>query len=51
MHPAGAENIIRRAARFGGRGDLGNIIGNPLETTYFLSRLIFDGPIWTCSRA
>ncbi len=42
MHPAGAENIIRSGA-FGGRGDLGNIIGNPLETTYFLSRLIFDG--------
>ena len=29
----------------GGRGDLGNIIGNPLETTYFLSRLIFDGTL------
>ena len=44
MHPAGAENIIRSGA-FGGRGDLGNIIGNPLETTYFLSRLIFDGTL------
>lgn len=42
MHPNGAENIIRNGA-LGGRGDLGNIIGNPLETTYFLSRLIFDG--------
>ena len=42
MHPAGAENIIKEGA-FRGRGDLGNIIGNPLETTYFLSRLIFDG--------
>jgi aminocarboxymuconate-semialdehyde decarboxylase len=42
MHPSGASNIIRDGA-FGGRGDLGNIIGNPLETTYFLSRLIFDG--------
>jgi aminocarboxymuconate-semialdehyde decarboxylase len=42
MHPNGAENIIRDGA-LGGRGDLGNIIGNPLETTYFLSRLIFDG--------
>jgi aminocarboxymuconate-semialdehyde decarboxylase len=42
MHPGGAENIIRSGA-FAGRGDLGNIIGNPLETTYFLSRLIFDG--------
>jgi aminocarboxymuconate-semialdehyde decarboxylase len=42
MHPAGAENIVKEQA-FRGRGDLGNIIGNPLETTYFLSRLIFDG--------
>ena len=42
MHPGGAENIVKAGA-LGGRGDLGNIIGNPLETTYFLSRLIFDG--------
>jgi aminocarboxymuconate-semialdehyde decarboxylase len=42
MHPGGAENIVKEGA-LGGRGDLGNIIGNPLETTYFLSRLIFDG--------
>lgn len=42
MHPGGATNIIRDGT-LGGRGDLGNIIGNPLETTYFLSRLIFDG--------
>ena len=42
MHPGGAENIIRTDA-LDGRGDLGNILGNPLETTYFLSRLIFDG--------
>ena len=42
MHPGGAENIIKEGA-LRGRGDLGNIIGNPLETTYFLSRLIFDG--------
>ena len=42
MHPGGAENIVRDGA-WSGRGDLGNIIGNPLETTYFLSRLIFDG--------
>ncbi|MGH9257235.1 MAG: amidohydrolase family protein [Vicinamibacterales bacterium] len=42
MHPGGAENIIRENA-LRGRGDLGNIIGNPLETTYFLTRLIFDG--------
>ena len=41
-HPGGAENIVKEGA-FRGRGDLGNIIGNPLETTYMLSRLIFDG--------
>jgi aminocarboxymuconate-semialdehyde decarboxylase len=44
MHPNGSENIIKEGA-LGGRGDLGNIIGNPLETTYFLSRLIFDGTL------
>jgi aminocarboxymuconate-semialdehyde decarboxylase len=42
MHPGGAENIIKDGA-WRGRGDVGNIIGNPLETTYFLTRLIFDG--------
>ena len=42
MHPAGAENIVKEGA-LRGRGELGNIIGNPLETTYFLSRMIFDG--------
>jgi aminocarboxymuconate-semialdehyde decarboxylase len=44
MHPGGANNIIKQGA-LAGRGDLGNIIGNPLETTYFLSRLIFDGTL------
>jgi aminocarboxymuconate-semialdehyde decarboxylase len=44
MHPGGAENIIKEGA-LKGRGDLGNIIGNPLETTYFLSKLIFDGTL------
>jgi aminocarboxymuconate-semialdehyde decarboxylase len=44
MHPDGADNLIKERA-FVGRGDLGNIIGNPLETTYFLSRLIFDGTL------
>ena len=42
MHPGGADNFIKDGA-FRGRGALGNIMGNPLETTYFLSRLIFDG--------
>jgi aminocarboxymuconate-semialdehyde decarboxylase len=44
MHPGGADNILREGA-LRGRGDLGNIIGNPLETTYFLTRLIFDGTL------
>jgi aminocarboxymuconate-semialdehyde decarboxylase len=44
MHPGGATNILKEGA-LRGRGDLGNIIGNPLETTYFLSRLIFDGTL------
>ena len=42
MHPQGSDNIIKEGA-FRGRGALDNIMGNPLETTYFLSRLIFDG--------
>lgn len=44
MHPGGADNVVRENA-LRGRGDLGNIIGNPLETTVFLSRLIFDGTL------
>src|ERR1035437_9804784 len=31
MHPGGADNIIKDKA-LAGRGDLGNIMGNPLET-------------------
>jgi aminocarboxymuconate-semialdehyde decarboxylase len=41
-HPGGADNIIKEGS-WRGRGDLGNIMGNPLETTYFLSRLVYDG--------
>jgi aminocarboxymuconate-semialdehyde decarboxylase len=44
MHPNNALNIAKPNV-LGGRGDLGNIIGNPLETTYFLSRLIFEGTL------
>ncbi|HYR91424.1 MAG TPA: amidohydrolase family protein [Terriglobia bacterium] len=43
-HPAGADNVLRENA-LRGRGDLGNIIGNPLETTVFFSRMIFDGAL------
>jgi aminocarboxymuconate-semialdehyde decarboxylase len=44
MHPNGAGNVVREGT-LRGRADLGNIIGNPLETTIFLSRLIFDGTL------
>jgi aminocarboxymuconate-semialdehyde decarboxylase len=44
VHPDGARNVIREGA-LEGRGDLGNIIGNPLETTVFLSRMIFEGTL------
>ena len=42
MHPNGSGNLLKEGA-LAGRGGLGNIVGNPLETTVFLSRLIFDG--------
>ena len=45
MHPGGADNVLKENAWEGTRGDLGNIIGNPLETTIFLTRLIFDGTL------
>jgi aminocarboxymuconate-semialdehyde decarboxylase len=44
MHPVNGDAILRENA-LEGRGDLGNIIGNPLETTVFLSKLIFDGTL------
>jgi aminocarboxymuconate-semialdehyde decarboxylase len=44
MHPNNALNIAREGA-LDGRGGLGNIVGNPLETTVFLSRMIFDGTL------
>jgi aminocarboxymuconate-semialdehyde decarboxylase len=45
MHPGGADNVLKENAWEGTRGDLGNIIGNPLETTIFLTRMIFDGTL------
>lgn len=44
MHPNNAQNVARDGA-LDGRGGLGNIVGNPLETTVFLSRMIFDGTL------
>jgi len=42
MHPQNASFLID-SSEFKGRGSPANIIGNPLETTVFLSGLIFDG--------
>jgi aminocarboxymuconate-semialdehyde decarboxylase len=42
MHPLNADYLIPDDA-WGPRADLGNIIGNPLESTIFLTRMIFDG--------
>jgi len=42
MHPTNADYLVEKG-RFEGRGDLGNIVGNPFETTLFLSKLVFDG--------
>ena len=42
MHPQSAENVIVKDG-WKGRGDLANIIGNPLETTIFLTRMIVNG--------
>ena len=42
MHPNGSANILREGG-LSGPGGLGNIVGNPLETTVFLSRLMLDG--------
>ena len=42
MHPNGAQNLIKPGV-WGPRGVLDNSIGNPLETTFFLTRMIYDG--------
>jgi aminocarboxymuconate-semialdehyde decarboxylase len=42
MHPQGIPEMNKR---LGGGGGLTNVIGNPLETTIFLSHLIFDGTL------
>lgn len=41
-HPSGD---TRADGHLGGKGNLGNTIGNPLETTILLSHLIFDGTL------
>jgi aminocarboxymuconate-semialdehyde decarboxylase len=42
LHPRGFQE---GESRFEGNGRLGNIIGNPLETTVALSHLIFEGTL------
>jgi len=44
MHPNNAENVAKPDA-LAGAGDLGNVVGNPLETHVFLTHLIFDGTL------
>ncbi|HEY1427175.1 MAG TPA: amidohydrolase family protein [Caulobacteraceae bacterium] len=42
IHPQGVPDL---AGRLAGSGGLGNVIGNPLETTIALSHLIFEGTL------
>ena len=42
IHPQGVPEL---AGRLAGSGGLGNVIGNPLETTIALSHLIFEGTL------
>jgi aminocarboxymuconate-semialdehyde decarboxylase len=42
IHPQSTPEL---AARFKGNGWLSNVIGNPLDTTFALSHLIFDGTL------
>ena len=44
MHPQPAPGTTQNM-RLQGKGVLGNTIGNPLETTVFLSHLIFEGTL------
>jgi aminocarboxymuconate-semialdehyde decarboxylase len=44
MHPQPAPGTTQNP-RLDGKGGLGNTIGNPLETTVFLSHLIFEGTL------
>jgi aminocarboxymuconate-semialdehyde decarboxylase len=45
IHPQGTGAPSQLAHRFEGNGYLGNVIGNPLETTIALSHLIFEGTL------
>ena len=45
MHPQESDVATGITNRVKGPGGLGNVIGNPLETTIFLSHMIFDGTL------
>jgi aminocarboxymuconate-semialdehyde decarboxylase len=45
MHPQDSANATGVYARVQGNGVLNNVIGNPLETTIFLSHMIFEGTL------
>jgi aminocarboxymuconate-semialdehyde decarboxylase len=45
MHPQDSAVATGIASRVRGNGFLENVIGNPLETTIFLSHLIFEGTL------
>ena len=44
MHPTDSIHLFREGG-LPARGNQGNILGNPFETTFFLSNLIFDGTL------
>jgi len=45
IHPQGTGAPAELDKRFKGNGYLGNVIGNPLETTIALAHLIFEGTL------
>lgn len=45
VHPQDSANATGIRNRVQGNGVLGNVIGNPLETTIFLSHMIFEGTL------
>jgi aminocarboxymuconate-semialdehyde decarboxylase len=45
MHPQSSADATGITKRVKGGGNLANVIGNPLETTIFLSHMIFDGTL------
>ena len=45
VHPQDSANATGVRARVQGNGVLANVIGNPLETTIFLSHMIFEGTL------